>query len=419
MENLIILSTILTIIISSLFYNYSKASEINGIKIISLIRLLNHLLMKNFDLIDFLKDYKEEKVVYIWLFGWKLLILDHKIFKEIFVTNRDNLDRGDFSFNKSCLAIKLIGEENLAVAKRNSHKRSVKVIMPYLKSDLMKKNIDICVLENINDWKGEVDVIDKSNQVTFSAICQTVLGYNGKDVYDEFNYVTKICLKWYNLILPFHTKNDEERVRILRNKLNNKEYSNFVIDMIDGGFSEIEVSNNISGFLIAGLETTSYSLTRCIYYLGRDVSKQSELRSSPEMIKDFIKYILLVYPPVNLTPAGNKTLVDINVQEIIIPKNTHCVGVIGIMNDESIDESFTTFSLGSRSCPGSLMTIYELESFIKSLLERYSWQIDYKVDENSEYPFFRRMKNFKCNFVELEENKEFNQFEIIKNKTYE
>lgn len=278
-------------------------------------------------------------------------------------------------------------------------KKLTRIMTKYLTGDHMRKRVDVSIAKNIKLWgqQGSYrDVIELSNKLSFSSICEVLLGYDGMDIYEDFKNFINIASRVQSMITVYCALSHLALCNSIRRRILACKDRRLFKEMREAGFSEEETINNVATLLLTGTETTSYSLSRCVYHL--DTIAQQELRETPSRVINYVNNIIFEHPPTSFAPFGHVTLEPIHTGGMIIPKNTHCIGVISLMNKD-VQSSFTSFSLGVRSCPAQAIANYEIETFLTLLLQKtYRWKVLNKSKNDPLYTMVKKMKPFEYAF---------------------
>ncbi|CEP14750.1 hypothetical protein [Parasitella parasitica] len=184
----------------------------------------------------------------------------------------------------------------------------------------------------------------------------------------------------------------------------------------DGKLSDLELRRNITGFFLAGHDTTAVSLSFAIAQMGRnkDIQKKAReevisiLGDAPENVlptKEDLKEMKYLDAVIKETLRLNSPLIntltrvasrDVEIEGLKIVKGT-CVDVditsthmswedgqefkperfLGVIDPASNRDgiNFATFGGGSHTCPGMNFSYAEQRVFLSMLLRKFEWDL--------------------------------------------
>lgn len=142
-----------------------------------------------------------------------------------------------------------------------------------------------------------------------------------------------------------------------------------------------EAVGYFTGFLIAGHDTTRASLTRLLYYIGRDDSLKQRLIDNPELIPRAVEESLRLRPPFHFFRRTVAVETELDGQ-LLSPGDAVLVSFAGANRDPSIfDEPdkfipdrpewrHLTFGQGIHLCAGATLARTQLRLAVARVLER-------------------------------------------------
>jgi cytochrome P450 len=320
-------------------------------------------------------------------------------------------------------------------------------------------SFDATIKHSLNTWdsmidekteQGYIPVGDMFQRMTLDVLAKTIFGFDlgaidGRidDLRSNYNVMFQLVFSLKEFIVPFmktkeqkiHLQNFEKGMKKIIDKayarkengdLNRNSMLDIMIDSIDeatgSGFTYNQVFQNVTGFFLAGHETTSTILTftcyelaknselqrKCIQEVDRVLGKQEEITpdhiNALEYIPLVIKEMQRMYQPTGVVPRI--TTSDTELCGYHVPKGTMIITQFTYLHhdkkiwgdpevfrperfspQESIGRhptSFVPFSTGPHTCIGNTFSLLEQKVFYLKLLQRYSLELEpgYRLESN-------------------------------------
>lgn len=142
---------------------------------------------------------------------------------------------------------------------------------------------------------------------------------------------------------------------------------------------ESDIISLLVFLFIAGFETNSALISRCLHYLITDEDLALQLESDESLIDPFVKEVLRLWSPVQIT--GRKASSDVTLGGLNIPKGsslTLCIGAAnrdpshfddpGKLMIDRVKNDHLSFGYGAHQCLGSNIALIEARTLIKKTL---------------------------------------------------
>lgn len=304
--------------------------------------------------------------------------------------------------------------------------------------------LDPCILKN-----GTFDPSKEMTKLTFSIILESAFEYEKvtENEYSEYSREVELCLREFSLryasnpLRKLYSRFTAEgrraflaaqRVRAFSQKIldsyrtkQDKAKENTLIKLIDSipGFDDAQKVAEISLFLIAGHDTTGYTVGTTLIQAAKHPDEALKVRASVEEVggrfSDYLNCfvsecnrLLPVTAAGSIRHAGRDFVFSTASGKVRIARGSTMIMPQILANrdaevyeraDQFLPERWLNptedmklsrlmFSLGQRNCIGQALAMAEIRSVLPALLSRYCFEID----EEGHLDFFLTLKYSGC-----------------------
>ncbi|KAJ8772698.1 hypothetical protein K2173_027875 [Erythroxylum novogranatense] len=370
-----------------------------------------------------------------------------------------NNESGNFTKKYIKSIAKLVGDQSLLCASSHHHKLLRNHLLPLFSTtsvSLFVQQFDELIMTSIENWgkKGSVIVLDQALQITFKAMCKTLMSLeDSKQLEILQEDVACVCdaMLSFPLQLPWtrfskglkarkRIMNTLEKMIIERRRFqedNNDDFLQKLLTDQNGSssvqasrLSDQEIKDNILTMIIAGQDTSASAITWMVKYLGENQNVLDELRTeqfhlaeklslnqcltledlnemsyASKVVKESLRKASIVawLPRLALQDTeieGFKILngwnINTDARSIHLDPMLRCDPDKfnpSRFDDDQKPYSFLAFGMGARACLGMNMAKAMMLIFLHRLVTTYEWKVTDSDPSIVKWALFSRLKS--------------------------